>query len=80
MLPHSNAEVERIFSYLNNVKTKLRNRMENKMCISILAIKFGLLRHSKCCSTYELPNDVLRKIGTLASYSRDYSEKTESCH
>ena len=35
VLPHSNAEVERKISSMNKVKTKLRNRMENKMCTSI---------------------------------------------
>ena len=59
VLPHS--EVERIFCSMKNVKTKLRNRMDNKMCTSILAMRFGLIRHSKCCITNELPNDV-RKI------------------
>ena len=39
------------------------------MC-SILAIVFGLIRHKKCCSTYKLPNDVLKKIGTLVAYSK----------
>ena len=38
------------------------------MCSSIFAIKFGLIRHNKCCSTYELPNDVLKKIGMIAAY------------
>lgn len=29
-LPHSSAEVERIFSTLNNIKTKLQNRLDTK--------------------------------------------------
>lgn len=33
ILSHSNAEVERIFSQLNVMKSKRRNRMETKMAI-----------------------------------------------
>ena len=63
---------------MNNVKNKLKNRMENKMCSSILAIKFGLIRHNKCCSTNELPNDVFKKIGTLAAYSKENLDDAKS--
>ena len=52
--------------------------MENKMCSSILAIKFGLIRKNKCCSICELPNDVLKKIGTLAAYSKENLDDTKS--
>ena len=48
------------------------------MYFSILAIKFGLIRHNKCCSTYELPNDALKKIGTLAAYSKEKLDDAKS--
>ena len=54
--------------------------MENKMCSSFLAIKFGLIRHNKCCNTYELSNDVLKKIGTLAAYSKENFDCAKSRH
>ncbi|XP_070141561.1 uncharacterized protein [Drosophila kikkawai] len=41
-LPWSNAEVERVFSQMNNVKTKLRNRMGVQTLNSILHIRYGL--------------------------------------
>ena len=49
VLPHSNAEVERIFSQMNIVKNKLRNRMGTKMVNSILGIRAGLKRSGKAC-------------------------------
>lgn len=69
VLPHSNAEVERVFSQMNIVKSKLRNRMETKMANAILGIRAGLRRNDKCCYNYELPPDVLKKIGTTETYS-----------
>ena len=69
VLPHSNGEVERVFSQMNIVKNKLRNRMETKMVNAILGIRAGLRRNDKCCYNYELPPDVLKMIGTTEAYS-----------
>ena len=37
--PHSHAEVERVFSQMNLVKNKVRNRMQSEMANAILAIR-----------------------------------------
>lgn len=68
ILPNSNAEVERLFSSMNIVKNKLRNKMQLPMLSAILTIKYGLKRHNKCCKNFELPKDVINKIGTMKSY------------
>lgn len=68
-LPHSNAEIERIFSAMNITKSKLRNRMSLKSLNSILMIKYSLKRTNKSCYDYEIPIDVLKNIGTNKSYS-----------
>lgn len=44
-LPHSTAEVERIFSKLNLIKTKLRNRLNVSTCEAVILSK-DLLKHS----------------------------------
>lgn len=62
VLPHSNAEVERLFSMMNVVKTKHRNRMKLDLLSSILTIRAGLKREGKCCNNYMLPNSVVQKI------------------
>lgn len=69
VLPHSNADVERLFSMMNVVKTKQRNRMKFDLLSSILTIRAGLAREGKCCNNYIIPNNVILKIGTKEIYS-----------
>lgn len=68
-LPHSNAEVERLFSQLNIVKSKLRNRLNTTSVSALLTVRCGLRRLEKCCYSYELPESVVRRIGTMATYT-----------
>ncbi|KYQ46896.1 hypothetical protein ALC60_14095 [Trachymyrmex zeteki] len=68
VLPVSNAEVESIFSQLNLVKNKTRNKLSLNMINSILCTRYGLRRHEKCCYDYELPENVLRRIDTNEAY------------
>lgn len=67
-LPHSNAEVERLFSNMNIVKNKLRNRMQVPMLSAILTIKAGLKRYDKCCDNFNLPISIINKIKSMATY------------
>ncbi|CAI6370390.1 unnamed protein product [Macrosiphum euphorbiae] len=69
VLPGSNAEVERLFSQMNVVKSKLRNQMRPKLLDAILSTRAGLKRNSVCCSEYNLPKSVLKHIGSTAIYS-----------
>ena len=68
-LPHSNADVERLFSQVNLVETKQRNKLHTNTVNSILLIRAGLKRVGKCCHDYDIPKSVLDKIGTMAAYS-----------
>ncbi|KAL3201567.1 hypothetical protein MRX96_012600 [Rhipicephalus microplus] len=67
VLPYSNAEVERTFSQLNVVKSKLRNKLKPETTNAILVVRAGLKRHQKSCFDYELPAAV-SAIGTSAMY------------
>jgi len=53
-LPFSNAEVERVFSQMNLIKSKTRNRMGTELLTSLLQIRSGLKRHGKCCHNFIL--------------------------
>lgn len=66
-LPHSNAEVERLFSQMNLIKTKLRNRMHINKLNDILTIKYGLRNGNN----YTLSKEVISKIGTMKTYRSD---------
>lgn len=77
-LPHSNADVERVFSQVNLVKTKLRNSLSISTLNAILYVRFGLKRVNKCCHSYEVPDPILRKIGTNEAYKSTSSAPAAS--
>lgn len=68
-LPHSNAEIERVFSQMGVVKTKLRNRMSLETLNSILYVRYGLKLAGEACFEHKLPDSVLRQFGTSVAYS-----------
>lgn len=69
ILPQSNAEVERLFSTMNLVKSKIRNSVQLPMLSAILSIRGGLRRHGKCCDNFTVPDNVIDKIKTAATYT-----------
>lgn len=73
-LPHSKAEIERVFSQMNHIKSKLRNMMKTDTINAILHIRYGLKRMSKTCVTYNFPNDTL----DLVTSSQKYKQSRES--
>lgn len=56
----SNAIVERIFSHVTNVKTKLRNRMSTKMLDAIVRIRCHLQFQGLCCKDFVLYPEMLK--------------------
>ncbi|KAL7723182.1 hypothetical protein ACLKA6_018412 [Drosophila palustris] len=77
-LPWSNAEVERIFSQVNLVKSKLRNKLHLSTLNSVLYIRYGLRRLDQCCHSYKVPNKFLRMIGTRLSYENENQENGDN--
>lgn len=72
-LPHSNADVKRVFSQMNTVKSKPRNRMSLTTLNAILRVRYGPV--GKPCYNHNLPESVLEVIGSTAAYSF----KTQAC-
>lgn len=70
-LPHSNAEGERVFSTMNVVNSKLRNRMQLGMISVILTIRYALKRKQKCCESYFLPQKMVGNIWKMVAYYGD---------
>jgi len=58
-LPFSNASVERVFSIMNIVKNKLRNRMNVESLDAILNVKFSLQRLSMACHNFVITDKML---------------------
>lgn len=52
-LPFSNAAVERVFSHMNNIKTKTRNRMKQPLLEALLHIRSYMARNRMCCHEFE---------------------------
>jgi len=74
-IPWSNAACERVFSQMNLVKTKLRNRMKSPLLIALLNIRSGLKRNKKCCHNFSLPDAIVKKIGTNEVYINDETDE-----
>ncbi|XP_011067041.1 PREDICTED: uncharacterized protein LOC105153727, partial [Acromyrmex echinatior] len=76
-LPFSNVAVECVFSHMNTIKTKPRNRLEFNMLVALLRIRIHLVVIDKCCcKDFEITEKML-KLFTSAIYetvnSRDVS-------
>ncbi|KAH7956289.1 hypothetical protein HPB52_007891 [Rhipicephalus sanguineus] len=52
-MPLGNADVERVFSRMNIVKSRLRNRMKNEMLSAILHVRYGLRLRGACCRDFQ---------------------------
>lgn len=59
-LPISNATVERVFSIMNIVKTKLRNRMQLPMLQAITRIRLHLSVRKMCCTNFRPTVEMLK--------------------
>jgi len=78
VLPWSNVEIERLFSQMNIVKTKLRNRIGLKLLDSILTVRAELKRSEVCCSEYQLPSKVLKQIETSFYYYKNVKDTSST--
>lgn len=56
-LPHSNAETERVFSVVTDVKNKKRNKLGSEALNAVSIIRFSGSKNNNCCKTFEVTND-----------------------
>lgn len=64
ILPHSNAEAERIFSIMNDVKSKKRNRLESDTLNSLCVIRHNFKRKNVDASTLVVTEDHLNLMNS----------------
>lgn len=78
-LPHSNAECERVFSSINLIKTKTRNRLITDTINALLLAK-QLVKFQGNCTNFKPTTDMCRKFCSNILYceiSKDVEENNE---
>ncbi|KAK4297981.1 hypothetical protein Pmani_029642 [Petrolisthes manimaculis] len=63
-LPFSNATVERIFSQMNVVHSKPRNRLNVRSVEALLQIRYGLIHYFQSCVNFEPSDDMIRNFNS----------------
>ena len=75
-LPYSNADCERVFSKVNLIKTKTRNKLNNCTVSNILLSKQSVSEFEKC-SEFSVSKDMFARHN-VSLYKKDYDmEDTE---
>ncbi|XP_071582443.1 uncharacterized protein [Temnothorax nylanderi] len=67
--PSSNAVVERVFSIMNIVKTKIRNRMLLVMLDAILRIRLHFYANNTCCDDFQPTDGMLKDFNYKVVYN-----------
>lgn len=60
-IPHSSANVERIFSVQNLIKTKCRNRLAIDTCSALLQTRDLIKFKNNCCHSFKINEDLIKK-------------------
>ncbi|KAK3893224.1 hypothetical protein Pcinc_002910 [Petrolisthes cinctipes] len=68
-IPLSTAFVERVFSHVTNVKTKVRNKLHTSSLEAILRIRSHMFTNAICCQNFEVTDKMLR-LFTSDMYKR----------
>lgn len=64
-LPHANADCERIFSRINCIKTKLRNKLKTDTINGLLHTKEHLSHTDKNCVNFEPSKKMLTMVNEI---------------
>ena len=67
-LPSSNAVVERVFSIMNAIKTKARNKMLVEMLDSIIRIRMSFYANNACCTSFIANKSMLADFNSKIVY------------
>lgn len=68
-LPHSNAEAERIFSMVTDIKVKKRNRMGDDTLNAMCVIRNVLHQENKTCVNYPISDALIKRHNNKDIYS-----------
>lgn len=65
IIPHGNADVERTFSAMADIKTKKRNKLSIELLSCMLRVQLDLKQNKNCCLTYTFNDNHLSKMNTI---------------
>ena len=68
----SNAVVERVFSIMNAIKTKLRNKMCAELLDAILRMKISFYVNKICCNGFQPTKDMIKDFTASVMYPHKY--------
>ena len=79
-LPHSSASVERIFSLMNNIKTRNTNRLKTDSTCSRILTKQYISRQNSCCYSWVPPKSLVEDVidGKIYRRCKELSKKEEA--
>ena len=75
-LPHANVDVERVFSSVNLVKTKMRNRLHTKTVGALLKVKRGVTKAGGCTNFSPPAGDKARMSANILYAASDSDSDT----
>lgn len=67
-VPTSNACVERVFSIMNTVKTKIRNKIQYELLEALLRINTHFKNNSVCCESFSPPPEMIKLFNSKTMY------------
>lgn len=69
-LPHSNADVERLFSKVTNIKTYHRNKLRTETVAALTRIQLDLQNKKQDCRSYQIPSEMV-KLHNSSMYKKE---------
>ncbi|KAG0416245.1 hypothetical protein HPB47_006583 [Ixodes persulcatus] len=84
-MPLSIADVELVFSHMNVVKSRYRNRMKNPMLSGILHVRYGLKFRGVRCRDFQLTAKMLQLFNSKNMYgsaeveAEKFQDESDTC-
>jgi 3'-phosphoadenosine 5'-phosphosulfate sulfotransferase len=78
-VPSSNAVVEKSFSVMNVIKSKLRNKMLLELLNAIMTIKFHFYVNNICCKDFQPTQDMISRF-TSKKYESEQDHDGTDCN